>query len=130
MTGAQSQGQNTNTTSSNPQTPISLHLNILQGGKRILPRLDLPAGQCPDLESIKQLISRRFAGQLPGLRSDPSDFDSSTGTWRSSPAWKFKVWLPDGLAPVQNDGEWTIALLSAGTVDWMDGDLKVLVEVD
>lgn len=31
---------------------------------------------------------------------------------------------------MQNDGEWTIALLSAGTVDWMDGGLRVLVEAE
>ena len=37
--------------------------------------------------------------------------------------------MPEGLVPVQNDGEWTIAQLSAGTVDWMDGDLRVVVEV-
>jgi hypothetical protein len=34
------------------------------------------------------------------------------------------------LAAVQNDGDWTMALLSAGNVDWMDGDLKVLVDLE
>lgn len=130
-----------------PQTPITLRINIVHNGKRILPRLDVPADQCPDLETAKQLISRRFAGQLPPPAPGPEtssssvpEFDSSTGTWNSSSAsstagagagsgWRFKVWLPEGLVPVQNDGEWTIAQLSAGTVDWMDGDLRVVVEV-
>lgn len=114
------------------QNPITLRINIVQNGKRILPRLDVPADQCPDLETAKQLINRRFAGQLPEHSSVP-DFDSSTGSWTSSSntagGWRFKVWLPEGLVPVQNDGEWTIAQLSAGTVDWMDGDLRVVVEV-
>ncbi|KAJ6085132.1 hypothetical protein N7499_004761 [Penicillium canescens] len=44
--------------------------------------------------------------------------------------WRVKVWLPDGMLVVQSQKDWTIALLSADTVDWMDGDLKVLVEVD
>lgn len=44
--------------------------------------------------------------------------------------WKVKVWLPDGLVPVQNQKDWTIAVLSADAVDWMDGELRVLVEVD
>lgn len=101
----------------------------MQQGKRILPRLDVPAVQCNDLESLKQLISRRFAGQLPGLPSD-SAMDTTGGSWGSSPGWKFKAWLPDGLTPVQNDGDWTMALLSAGNVDWMDGDMKVLVELE
>lgn len=39
------------------------------------------------------------------------------------------MWLADGLVPVQNDGEWMIALMSAGTVEWMDGDLRVIGEV-
>lgn len=112
-----------------PHSPLSLRINILQGGKRILPRFDLPAGQTRDLETLKQFIIRRFPGQLPGLPSE-SALDPTAGNWNSSVQWKFKVWLPDGLTPVQNDGEWTIALLSAGNVDWMDGDLRVLVELE
>lgn len=117
-----------NTTSTH-QIPIALRLNILQNGKRILPRVDLPAGQCPDLETMKQLLSRRFPGQIPGPHPEPG-LDPSAGPWRSPARLKFRVWLPDGLTPVQNDGEWTIALLSAGTVDWMDGDLRVLVDLE
>ncbi|RMZ47642.1 hypothetical protein AFCA_001587 [Aspergillus flavus] len=109
------------------QAPISLRINIMQNGKRVLPRVDLPAGHCPDLETLKQLLCRRFAGQLPGLPSDPS---LDPAAWMSSVGWRFRVWLPEGLTPVQNDGEWTIALLSAGNVDWMDGDLRVLVELE
>ncbi|KAA8642279.1 hypothetical protein EYZ11_008880 [Aspergillus tanneri] len=111
------------------QPPISLRINVLQGGKRILPRYDLPAGQTPDLETLKQLIIRRFPGQLPGISSS-SAMDPTGGHWGSSAQWRVKVWLPDGLTSVQNDGEWTIALLSAGNVDWMDGDLRVLVELE
>lgn len=102
-----------NTTS--PSHSISLHLNILQNGKRLLPRLDLSADSCPDLTTLKQHISRRFTTQFPSPSLD---------------SCKFRVWLPDGLSTVQNDGEWTIALLNAGAVDWMDGDLRVLAELD
>lgn len=103
-------------------SPITLHFNIVQDGKRILPRLDVSADQCPDLAGLRQFISRRYAGQLP-----VSGFDE-TGAPDTS-RWKIQVWLPEGLVPVQNDGEWTIAQLSAGTVDWMDGDLRVVVDV-
>ncbi|OGM40915.1 hypothetical protein ABOM_010017 [Aspergillus bombycis] len=109
------------------QAPISLRINIMQNGKRVLPRVDLPAGHCQDLETLKQLLCRRFAGQLPGLPSDPS---LDPAAWVSSVGWRFRVWLPEGLTPVQNDGDWTIAILSAGNVDWMDGDLRVLVELE
>jgi hypothetical protein len=40
-----------------------------------------------------------------------------------------KVWLTDGLVTVAEDGEWMVALLSAGVVDWMDGEVRVLIEV-
>ncbi|RAH66212.1 DUF3431 domain-containing protein [Aspergillus aculeatinus CBS 121060] len=113
-----------------PSSPmsVSLRINLIQDGKRTHSRLDLPGSQCPDLETLKQVISRRFSGQLPGLSSEPG-LDSASG-WVAGINWKFKVWLPDGLTTVQNDGDWTIALLSAGNVDWMDGDLRVLVEFE
>ncbi|PYH72304.1 uncharacterized protein BO88DRAFT_423131 [Aspergillus vadensis CBS 113365] len=110
--------------SPSPPTNVSLRINILQDGKRAHPRFDIPGSQCTDLETLKQLISRKFAGQLPGLSSE-TNMD-----WVSQLNWKFKVWLPDGLAPVQNDNEWAMALVSASNVDWMDGDLRVLVELD
>ncbi|GAD94176.1 conserved hypothetical protein [Paecilomyces variotii No. 5] len=118
---------NDNNTSSQ-QYHITLRINIVQNNKRILPRFDVPAEQCPDLETAKQLIGRRFAGQLPETQVQ-QDFDDNWSSNSSTSGWKFKVWLPEGLVPVQNDGEWTIAQLSAGTVDWMDGDLRVVVDI-
>ncbi|RAL13579.1 DUF3431 domain-containing protein [Aspergillus homomorphus CBS 101889] len=106
---------------------VCLRINILQGGKRTHSRLDVPGSQCPDLETLRQVISRRVAGQLPGLSE--SGLDSASG-WGSALNWRFKVWLPDGLTTVQNDSDWTIALLSAGNVEWMDGDLRVLVDFE
>lgn len=40
------------------------------------------------------------------------------------------MFVPDGITSVHSDGEWTIALLSAATVDWMDSNLKVLIEAE
>lgn len=75
---------------------------------------------------MKQFILRRY----PGL-SDLSDNDPNTQQARDAAAgWKLKVWLPDGLWTVQGEKDWAMALLSADTVDWMDGEIKVLVEVD
>ncbi|OXV08737.1 hypothetical protein Egran_03500 [Elaphomyces granulatus] len=105
---------------------ITLRINVIQNGKRILPRIDVPADKCPDLDSVKQLITHRFAGQLPEALSP--GFDDSTGTWNSS-RWRFKVWLSEGLVHVQNDGEWTIAQLSTSAVEWMDGDLRVILDL-
>ncbi|KAJ5766350.1 uncharacterized protein N7511_003966 [Penicillium nucicola] len=119
---------------SNAQT--SLLVSILQGGKRILPRFDLPASQCPNIDTVKQAILRRYPGQIPGLPFQDSEgltMNAAAQEARESAViaeWRVKVWLPDGMLLVQSQKDWTIALLSADTVDWMDGDLKVLIEVD
>lgn len=115
-------------TSSHCQGQTSLRVSILQNGKRVLPRFDLPAGQCPHIDTVKQAILRRYPGQIPGLPV----FQGVNEARESAviDGWKVKVWLPDGLVPVQNQKDWTIAVLSADAVDWMDGELRVLVEVD
>lgn len=122
-------GISDNNNTSSQQYHITLCINILQNNKRILPRFDVPAEQCPDLETAKRLIGRRFTGQLPETPQVQQDFDGNWSSNCSASSWKFKVWLPEGLVPVQNDGEWTIAQLSAGTVDWMDGELRVVVDI-
>ncbi|KAL4765155.1 uncharacterized protein BDW70DRAFT_83175 [Aspergillus foveolatus] len=109
------------------QSPLRLRINILQNGKRILPSYDLPASQCPDVTTVRQLVARKFAGELPGV---PSDLNSDPNAGNASISWKFKVWLPEGLVLVENDGDWTLALLAAEKVDWLDGELKVLVEIE
>ncbi|KAJ5591817.1 uncharacterized protein N7459_002186 [Penicillium hispanicum] len=109
------------------QGQLYLHINVLQEGKRIVPRLDLPAGECPNVDLIKQYILRRYPGQIPGVPplQSPDLVDLSAAA-----SWRIKVWLPNGLMAVQGEKDWGVALLSAHTVDWMDGDLKVLVEVE
>lgn len=116
----------TSTSHINTQNPVSLRVNILQHGKRILHRLDLPANEYPDVETVKQTILRRYPDQIPGI----SQHQYSDSLVAVTSQWKIQVWLPDGLVQVQNQKDWTYALLSADTVDWMDGDLKVLVEIE
>jgi hypothetical protein len=120
------------TTSSQSQGQTSLRVNVLHNGKRILPRFDLPAGQCPDIDTVKQAILRRYPGQIPGLPAFQGAHAATHEARESAvvDGWKVKVWLPDGLIPVQNQKDWTIALLSTDAIDWMDGELKVLVEID
>lgn len=114
-------------TNENGHNQVSLRVNVLQRGKRILPRLDLPALQCSNADAVKQLILRRYPGQIPGA----SFTDGSDAAAQDAIAdWKLRVWLPNGLTPVQSERDWTIALLSADTVDWMDGELKLLIEID
>lgn len=120
------------TTPCHSQGQTSLRVSILQNGKRILPRFDLPAGQCTNIDTVKQAILRRYPGQIPGLPAFQGTNAAPHQARESAivDGWKVKVWLPDGLLPVQNQKDWAIAVLSADAVDWMDGELRVLVEVD
>lgn len=107
---------------SDDTSPITLKFNVIQEGKRVVPRLDVTAEQCPDLASVRNFIAHRWSGQLPASTCDANGIVDPTG-------WKIQVWLPEGLITTENDGDWTIAQLSAGTIDWMDSDLRVIVDI-
>lgn len=113
-------------------TQILLHINVLHRGKRILPRIDLPAGQCPNVDTIKESVIRRYHNQIPGLPalSGVDGFDQQVRDMAGAVTWSVKALLSDGLVTVQSEKDWAFALLSADTVDWMDGDLKILINVD
>lgn len=38
-----------------------------------------------------------------------------------------KAWLPSGLKEIKDDSEWTLALITSATTEWMDRQLKVIV---
>ncbi|KAK2758662.1 hypothetical protein FQN54_003352 [Arachnomyces sp. PD_36] len=124
----------TNTTNDFPQNnhPITLRINILRHGKRILPRHDLPADQCPDLISLRAKIHQSYHAHLPSPHTQNQNSTNNAGLVEESllDTLRFKVLLAEGLVDVRNDGEWMIALMAAGTVDWMDGELRVVGEVD
>ncbi len=81
--------------------------------RRIIPRFSLTPEAAPNLETLRSQIMTRT--KVPTARK----IDQAS----------VKVWLSDGLVQVKDDGQWMIALLSAGTVEWMDGEVRVLVEV-
>ncbi|KAJ5157610.1 uncharacterized protein N7482_008710 [Penicillium canariense] len=123
---------NVATSNTNSHTQIYLRINVLQHGKRILPRLDVPAGHCPNVHTIKESVLRRYHGQIPGLPllQGSDNIDQQIQDSTAAASWKVKALLPDGLVDVQSEKDWAFALLSADTVDWMDGDLKILVELE
>ncbi|OAP63575.1 hypothetical protein AYL99_02802 [Fonsecaea erecta] len=101
---------------------ILLHVNVVSntGGalRRVIPRFSLTPDAAPSLSALLVEVEKRYTlpartGDAPGVQSRPI----------------VKVWLTDGLVTVVEDGEWMVALLSAGVVDWMDGEVRVLVEV-
>lgn len=100
---------------------IVLYVNVVSntGGalRRVIPRFTLTPESAPSLASLVAEVERKY--KIPPKDTVPDRIRRPV----------VKVWLPDGLVTVAEDGEWMVALLSAGVVDWMDGEVRVLVEV-
>ena len=121
---------------------LELHINLVSTDvsamssstfnptKRLADPFSLPAVSVPNLQVLRSKVHERLSetlqslsptaesGALQRAKGNRMDFDLSV-----------KVWLPDGLVRVKDDGEWMVALLSAELVEWMDKQVKILVEV-
>lgn len=101
---------------------VVLYVNVVSNTagalRRVIPRFSLTPEAAPNLTALLSEVDKRYPlpsrnGSISGVESRPV----------------VKVWLTDGLVTVVEDGEWMVALLSAGFVDWMDAEIRVLVEV-
>ncbi|KIW19980.1 hypothetical protein PV08_00555 [Exophiala spinifera] len=101
--------------------PIVLYVNVVSntGGarRRVMPRFELRPEAAPSLAALMDQVNQRYR--------------AATGNKINSKDGRpiIQVWLTDGLVTVLDDGDWMVALLSAGVVDWMDNEIRVLVEV-
>jgi hypothetical protein len=102
---------------------VVLHVNVVSNTsgilRRVVPRFSLSPEEVPSIATLLSEVNKRYPL--------PTKDASATAGADSHPA--VKVWLTDGLVKVVEDGEWMVALLSAGFVDWMDAEIRVLVEV-
>ncbi|KIW65640.1 hypothetical protein PV04_07882 [Phialophora macrospora] len=101
---------------------VDLYVNVVSNAagtlRRLTPRFSLTPEAAPNLAALLSEVDKRYS---------LSSRNGSTAGVENRPG--IKVWLPDGLVTVRDDGEWMVALLSAGFVDWMDAEIRVLVEV-
>jgi len=103
---------------------------IFHSTKRLGDPFSLPAVSVPNLQALQSEVHRHFAKILQPLSSTDESGASRLGKLkRVDPELSVKVWLPDGLVRVRDDGEWMVALLSAELVEWMDKQVTILVEV-
>ncbi|MCJ1397069.1 hypothetical protein MMC11_000261 [Xylographa trunciseda] len=93
-----------------PLEALMLHVHFLKNGKRTLPRLDLFADQYQDLS----LVLQRAAEQHGSVVSENL---------------KVMVLIPEGLKEIKEDADWKTAIEISRSLDWMEGEMKVLVEV-
>jgi len=91
-------------------TGLRYHLNILQDGKRIKSPLILSPSSCPGFASLVQYIHTLLddIGQKPN---------------------NVKVLCPNGLMEVNSEESWEEAIAIIKVNDWMDGDVRCVVEV-
>ena len=96
---------------------ITLLVNLMASdgstSRRMMPRFSLTPNAAPNLESLRLQIKARIKVTTPG------NIDQAS----------VSVWLSSGLVQVEDDGQWMVALLSANTTEWMDGEVRVLVEM-
>jgi hypothetical protein len=92
------------------ESGIKYHINVLQDGRRIKPKLTLTPTSCPGFSSLVQYIHT--------LLDDVGQKPSSV-----------KVLSPDGLVEVNGEESWDEAVASVKDNEWMDGDVKCVVEV-
>lgn len=93
-----------------PEISISYHLNILQNGIRIRPKTTLSPTNCPGLSSLIQHI-----------RSALSDDSMSIN--------RIDVLDMNGLREIGDEDGWAEATRAVAETEWMDGEVKVVVEV-
>ena len=96
---------------------VNLIVNVMSHNgasmMRLIPRFSLSPNVATNLAALRSEVKKRMK------RGVKANVDQGA----------VKVWLADGVVPVNDDGEWMVALLSAGTVEWMDGEVRVLIEV-
>jgi hypothetical protein len=104
--------------------------SALHSTKRLADPFFLPALFVPNLQALREEIQKHFGETLQQLASSDASGASPSGKGnRETPELSVKVWLPDGLVRIRDDGEWMVALLSAELVEWMDKEVKILVEI-
>jgi len=96
---------------------LQLLIHIIHEDKCVLPPFNIPSNQCPNLDALRIEIAQHYS---LAVLQEKRVMALSEAT--------LKVWLPDGLVRVADDGQWMVALLSAGRVEWMGGQLRVLLE--
>ncbi|RDW71140.1 hypothetical protein BP6252_07703 [Coleophoma cylindrospora] len=92
------------------QADVRFHINLLQEGQRIKPKLILTKVTCPGLPSLLQHLQK-----LAGEDANGSSFE-------------VKVLGTSGLISIENQTQWDAAVKQVRETDWMDGDLRVIAE--
>lgn len=89
---------------------VMIHINLIRNGERIRPRRELQAMTYP----YRHTLIQDAAAEL-----GPNDVGNMT----------VKALCPDGFVTVEDDATWQHCKKLAAETDWMDGEMKVVVEI-
>ncbi|KAK0125167.1 hypothetical protein ONS96_009028 [Cadophora gregata f. sp. sojae] len=87
-------------------------VNLIRHGRRLHPQVALEPSTCPRFGSLLQYINNMIAGS--NQEQQPSSI---------------KVLGPTGLVNVNDEESWTGAIASVLRTEWMDGEVKFVVQV-
>lgn len=93
-----------------PVQDLKYHINILQDGRRVKPRVTLAPSTCSGFSSLVQHIDNLIDC---GLK-----------------AKAIQVVGPNGRIDVDDEDSWKWAITIVQKYEWMDGDVKCLVELE
>jgi hypothetical protein len=90
---------------------IKYHVSIMQESRRVMPRFTLNPNTCPSFSSLVQ--------HLDSVMDD--DGREVSG---------IKVLGPGGLVDVKDESSWVAAIEAIKQNEWMDGELRCVVQVE
>ncbi|KAI9645904.1 hypothetical protein NHQ30_005341 [Ciborinia camelliae] len=109
ITGANGAAK-TQTVSVKQPAPLEYHINILHNGKRIKDMFTLNPTNCVGFVSFNAHVDA--AVKAPYKKT------------------VMKVLGPNGLVEIKSEATYVMALLSVRKTEWMDGDVKIIVETE
>lgn len=101
---------NTTPVTAKQPAPLEYHINILHNGKRIRDMFTLNPTNCVGFVSFTAHVDAAI--KAPYKKTF------------------MKVLGPNGLVEVKNEATYAMALLSVRKTEWMDGDVKIIVETE
>lgn len=94
------------------EVTLRYNVNIIQEGKRVLPKLELNATSCPGFLDLVQHILNLF--------SDHGQQYQTNG---------IRVLGANGLVKIEDDESWMAAVKEVEENEWMEGDVKIVVDL-
>jgi hypothetical protein len=92
------------------ESMAKFHINILSSNQRIRPKITLNRSTCPAFPSLVQHIHNLLGDQTMQMTS-------------------IRALGAEGLVDVTNEVEWEAIVNGVEQLEWMDGDVKVVVDV-